>query len=248
MESQRVSDSCFNPRTHTGCDMRWMMIARSNITFQSTHPHGVRHLLILLYDCRTVFQSTHPHGVRHEVDDDSKEQYYVSIHAPTRGATAGTGVYQLWYEFQSTHPHGVRLASDYVDNLKFRVSIHAPTRGATEILNNYKGACGFQSTHPHGVRRIKVKQQVVWNQVSIHAPTRGATKESASRAAMIAVSIHAPTRGATLPPPRLQRLPSFQSTHPHGVRLHFFKVRKRTLWFQSTHPHGVRRLKRALFL
>ena len=55
---------CFNPRTHTGCDH----IHRGDgfkFGFQSTHPHGVR--------LKSV-------SFRQVID-------YVSIHAPTRGAT-----------------------------------------------------------------------------------------------------------------------------------------------------------------
>ena len=32
--------------------------------FQSTHPHGVRHVGPESFKLTTVFQSTHPHGVR----------------------------------------------------------------------------------------------------------------------------------------------------------------------------------------
>ena len=79
----------------------------------------------------------------------------VSIHAPTRGATSG-GVQPLYL---------------------FRVSIHAPTRGATSWIMRLRWIIGsfnprthtgcdaglirpmclmiwFQSTHPHGVRRV----------------------------------------------------------------------------------------------
>ena len=79
-------------------------------TFQSTHPHGVRHIPVVSIDglCE-LFQSTHPHGVRlpsivsalipvlsfnprtHTGCDgaDGVNDYseFVSIHAPTRGAT-----------------------------------------------------------------------------------------------------------------------------------------------------------------
>ena len=56
------------------------------LMFQSTHPHGVRH--ITSAECRqpSRFQSTHPHGVRPE-----------SIWATDAELV-----------FQSTHPHGVR--------------------------------------------------------------------------------------------------------------------------------------------
>jgi len=56
---------CFNPRTRTGCDVIDSYCYRIPEAFQSTHPHGVRRLEL----------------VRRK--DDS----YVSIHAPARGAT-----------------------------------------------------------------------------------------------------------------------------------------------------------------
>ncbi len=76
------------------------------------------------------------------------------------------------------------------------------------------------------------------------------------------ISIHAPARGATHLPSSLAYIATFQSTHPHGVRLWRmddsdvpadFNPRTRTgcdstrrgesqgsSVFQSTHPHGVR--------
>ena len=77
---------CFNPRTHTGCDYRnaiengasevsihaptrgaTIFDLRKFIsvqTFQSTHPHGVRHTVTFGGNEEILFQSTHPHGVR----------------------------------------------------------------------------------------------------------------------------------------------------------------------------------------
>ena len=56
---------CFNPRTHTGCDL----------------PHPTR-----CFNC-SMFQSTHPHGVRLDESEVKTNHAGVSIHAPTRGAT-----------------------------------------------------------------------------------------------------------------------------------------------------------------
>ena len=79
--------SRFNPRTHTGCDTTFFPTVVSVGSFQSTHPHGVRH--------------------------DTKERIKyiqeVSIHAPTRGATGVKDNPNSGTMFQSTHPHGVRL-------------------------------------------------------------------------------------------------------------------------------------------
>ena len=146
---------CFNPRTHTGCDYRnaiengasevsihaptrgaTIFDLRKFIsvqTFQSTHPHGVRHTVTFGGNEEILFQSTHPHGVRpfwqlfHCLNTD-----IVSIHAPTRGATCN--LHQSRY-YQV-------------------VSIHAPTRGATDIHSSIGYTIKFQSTHPHGVRLV----------------------------------------------------------------------------------------------
>ena len=37
---------CFNPRTHTGCDYPLFQSKPPLFRFQSTHPHGVRRLLL----------------------------------------------------------------------------------------------------------------------------------------------------------------------------------------------------------
>ena len=145
-----------------------------------------------------MFQSTLPRGERHVHAHTYIYTKYVSIHAPTRGATYPT-------------------KEGYTNLL---VSIHAPTRGATKYNNKYsiyiksfnprshegsdyiscknctKITCfnprshegsdlfgkfalsyifKFQSTLPRG-ERLEAEFQKWYNgKVSIHAPTRGAT-------------------------------------------------------------------------
>ena len=56
-----------------------------------------------------LFQSTHPHGVRLILVHPPSAFYFVSIHAPAWGATLiSFNVKLLGLPFQSTHPHGVR--------------------------------------------------------------------------------------------------------------------------------------------
>ena len=100
---------------------------------------------------------------------------YVSIHAPTRGATHIKHIGLMRCRFQSTHPHGVRQDKD----------------GEPYYANT------FQSTHPHGVRPEIIERDLAALSVSIHAPTRGATLPNSSTCFCNDVSIHAPTRGAT---------------------------------------------------
>ena len=121
------------------------------------------------------FQSTHPHGVRPDAFLCWSDFWSVSIHAPTRGATASRANQQIASQFQSTHPHGVRPS-------------------ISSIVRNHEM---FQSTHPHGVRLpacgFSLPAGCGFNprthtgcdcqcfmgcydqEVSIHAPTRGAT-------------------------------------------------------------------------
>ena len=100
-------------------------------SFQSTHPHGVRHLDTSASIADMAFQSTHPHGVRLT----SREEFQRLRHCfnpRTHMGCDSTGLYISPEEvmFQSTHPHGVRRWT-------IALSLH-------KIL--------FQSTHPHGVR------------------------------------------------------------------------------------------------
>ena len=84
---QQGKKDCFNPRTHTGCDITHSQESPRAIKFQSTHPHGVRHWL-LIGATQSLIVSIHAptRGATwrnaHQIAID-----YVSIHAPTRGAT-----------------------------------------------------------------------------------------------------------------------------------------------------------------
>ncbi len=145
---------------------------------------------------------------------------FVSIHAPTRGATQNRFSLSGYTSvFQSTHPHGVRLqALATRDSTKEFQSTH-PHGVRHNKQHNTNTPIMFQSTHPHGVRRHLPERCRTTIGVSIHAPTRGATcpRQSAlhrqccfnprthtgcdvfllRQTKAITVSIHAPTRGAT---------------------------------------------------
>ena len=121
---------CFNPRTHEGCDNLLTACVAPLVSFQSTHPRGVRQkwFAVLIIEG-------------------------VSIHAPTRGATPTTEAWISESLFQSTHPRGVRrfIALDVISSFKFQ-STHP--RGVRPPPCS-PSPCGrmFQSTHPRGVRR-----------------------------------------------------------------------------------------------
>ena len=191
---QRAS---FNPRTRTGCDIPITAYFPSLLSFQSTHPHGVRRFPGDGIMRQKQFQSTHPHGVRRCQDEGGRCFVWVSIHAPARGAT----IPSYWFRYAGA------------------VSIHAPARGATPTQEAFMTETGkFQSTHPHGVRhtapastqinscfnpRTRTGCDLKWEgilkklKVSIHAPARGATARKARYRQSYPVSIHAPARGAT---------------------------------------------------
>ena len=122
----------------------------------------------------------------------------ISIHAPTRGATAAapltTAPSRISIHAPTRGATTCRIASFFTG----RISIHAPTRGATLIdlfirvfLDNFnprshEGSDGihfvtpvvtvlFQSTLPRGERQDHKVKSFPLFEISIHAPTRGAT-------------------------------------------------------------------------
>ena len=101
---------------------------------------------------------------------------YISIHAPTRGATR-------------------KEKSKYMPVVK--ISIHAPTRGATsDMLITTQNLGNFNPrSHERSDGRREAEQRETL--ISIHAPTRGATKARGADNGVTIISIHAPTRGAT---------------------------------------------------
>ena len=145
--------SPFQSRTCEGCDGKSNCGKTALRWFQSTHPRGVRPLLLMIRSSDTSFNP------RTRVGCDcflriQTTYMLVSIHAPAWGATvAKTSILVGEMAFQSTHPRGVRRSAGWS---KY------PTRQ-------------FQSTHPRGVRRLRGSFLVVFSQVSIHAPAWGAT-------------------------------------------------------------------------
>ena len=122
----------FNPRTREGCDADVNVMCDWVITFQSTHPRGVRPPEDVSHETEGEFQSTHPRGVRPHALAAIGAHDKISIHAPARGATRKCfRALRLHDQFQSTHPRGVRpRAVCFADGVE-GISIHAPARGAT---------------------------------------------------------------------------------------------------------------------
>ena len=196
-------------------------VATRTTSFQSTRPRGARPSVHPTSSAMRVFQSTRPRGARLCHDLCGSTRLYVSIHAPTRGATwphtARSGARSSFNPrahagrdttarpsaacrslFQSTRPRGARRTS--------------PRGGA--------GRQGFQSTRPRGARHAIAAHGLRILGVSIHAPTRGATwvtRKWSSGSPRFNPRAHAGRDGKSFIKPVL--LFVFQSTRPRGARL-----------------------------
>ena len=218
----KVPTGTFNPRTRAGCDDEGWVGSRSNETFQSTHPRGVRPRDLNVGSTVQVFQSTHPRGVRLSPALSERYRDELSIHAPARGATLETSPGTDAHGFQSTHPRGVRPPRYLIVPPSYTLSIHAPARGAT-----CRTAC------PPG---------------GIAGPFNPRTRAGCDANTIVQRDV----QGRTFNPrtragcddlPELLKIWNeiFQSTHPRGVRrLSPSAILSAFGFFQSTHPRGVR--------
>ncbi len=140
----------FNPRTREGCDFTVPSLSITRLGFNPRTREGCD-----LYLCNFIVI------------------YFVSIHAPAKGATSGVKFYSPCYRFQSTHPRRVRrfefTHNNHLSSFNPRtregcddrfvacewgkgVSIHAPAKGATITIILRFVRWRFQSTHPRRVR------------------------------------------------------------------------------------------------
>ena len=148
-----------------------------------------------------------------------RTRQYVSIHAPTRGATKDFKSIIKRGRFQSTHPHGVRhfLRQQQNKCLSFNPRTHTgcdmgyrkpPCYMPCFNPRTHTGCDGilhiqtdrqkkFQSTHPHGVRRWCKATRLSTTCFNPRAHT-GCDTICSTYNYCNSVSIHAPTRGATL--------------------------------------------------
>ena len=164
----------------------------------------------------------------------------VSIHAPTRGATAEIVKEPQGNKFQSTHPRGVR-PQPRGKKSPYNVSIHAPTRGATLGVPVLLSAAPSFNPRTHegcDINRLHSRSRTdsfnprthegcdlrfldlmitLWSfNPRTHEGCDVLTKSRLLN--FLEVSIHAPTRGATFIILFIEVWLRFQSTHPRGVR------------------------------
>ena len=131
-----ISKLCFNPHTHTGCDIKSLMGIFKLLMFQSTHTYRVWHYS----DCHIneiyKFQSTHPYRVWLSIRLSSESTKSVSIHTPIQGVTPFCNFLH------------------YIS----RVSIHTPIQGVTAAA--FKALPNSQSFNPHthtGCDSLRIK-------------------------------------------------------------------------------------------
>ena len=191
---------CFNPRARTGRDsatahppMNGMDVSihapargatlamfqlQTDLEFQSTRPHGARHLRKTnegATPCfnprartgrdgldrewvitRLMFQSTRPHGARPGRRTTAGHLHRFNPRARTGRDLRCRGATPRLVPFQSTRPHGARPVAAFF----------------------LAGMVLFQSTRPHGARHGHLLRVRLLPPVSIHAPARGATPSS----------------------------------------------------------------------
>ena len=101
--------SCFNPRTHTGCDLWGLVYCGLTYSFNPRTHTGCDSYKTFLNERKALFQSTHPHGVRHPCSSVALPTR--SFNPRTHTGCDSTPLYLSLasFMFQSTHPHGVRL-------------------------------------------------------------------------------------------------------------------------------------------
>ena len=170
------------------------------VSFQSTHPRGVRPKTRSSPVAKNTFQSTHPRGVR------PYHNYSHSLYCPfqsTHPVWGATCVYarppRSHEQFQSTHPvwgatdvsilvvgmiadfnprtpYGVRLPAVEVQPLVLDISIHAPRMGCDFASSKIKSTRKhFNPRTPYGVRRVTATPPLRGTTFQSTHPVWGAT-------------------------------------------------------------------------
>ena len=132
-------------------------IKRKSEQFQSTLPREERRFSSSHLKNPDIFQSTLPREERPIIGGIKSMRKFISIHAPTRGATHRSAQLQQAHSISIHAPtRGAtdkRAAEFYVS----KISIHAPTRGATiTFFRCWNRFSIFQSTLPREERRCSL--------------------------------------------------------------------------------------------
>ena len=165
------------------------------------------------------FQSTLPQGERQAQPTTCNHLYFISIHAPARGATVDLNTDKGQILFQSTLPQGERRIPLTLisSNAAFQSTLPQGERRSSIPTNLRVGR--FQSTLPQGERRGKYINHDMEEQFQSTLPQgerqstlrprksplghfnprsrKGSDQVQDVDYGKLAISIHAPARGAT---------------------------------------------------
>ncbi len=142
--------------------------------FQSTLPRGER-LYVWVAGCTITYFNPRSHEGSDDKRFYKKEFQHISIHAPTRGATAIVPHVSKRFRFQSTLPRGERRVTARISWTCGEFQSTLPRGERHGGRERCTGNARFQSTLPRGERRECQQIYPILLGISIHAPTRGAT-------------------------------------------------------------------------
>ena len=148
----------------------------SILSFQSTHPRGVRPCTRGSTPCCRGYFNPRTH-----VGCDTEAWRWRSFRRDFNPRTH-VGCDRL-LDRQPPVPHHFNPRT----HVGCDVRLHADSRVREK----------FQSTHPRGVRLARILDRHALSGISIHAPTWGATGSQRQCGCPLGISIHAPTWGAT---------------------------------------------------
>ena len=142
----------FNPRSHERSDLNLFGAVLIFLYFNPRSHERSDKLFVAVKVWYPIFQSTLPREERQNTLSPTASEILISIHAPTRGATATATRYVnvcLYFNPRS-HERSDSKAFEYCS--AYRISIHAPTRGATNCIVHSTIFLIFQSTLPREER------------------------------------------------------------------------------------------------
>ena len=186
----------FNPRSRERSDS-----SRVNLCLQSLHfnPRSRERSDYAGWNAIEIFYiSIHAPARGATTDDEIQEQWCsISIHAPARGATSFTTALSMYLTISIHAPARGATATCIIPYGAKDISIHAPARGATGKTLCYLIYQIFQSTLPREERPISPRMFPNAFYFNPRSRERSDVVGDQKHGTNI-ISIHAPARGATV--------------------------------------------------
>ena len=142
------------------------------------------------------------------------QETYISIHAPTRGATINRQRIARMMGFQSTLPQGERRLSFLMTVICLSFQSTLPQGERQRVTTIVESAGLFQSTLPQGERRSSRISPGLSENFNPRSH-KGSDVLTVKSFAYIVISIHAPTRGATYSVISLMAVPCYFNPRSH---------------------------------